>query len=365
MTLFLCGDVMTGRGIDQVLPQPSEPTLHEDYVQDARLYVELAEARSGPIPRPIAYAYLWGDALEELERAAPDARIINLETSITVSGAHWEGKGINYRMHPDNVPCLTAARIDVCALANNHVMDYGHAGLVETLAVLRQAGVRSAGAGRDLAEARAPAVVDLGERGRVVVLSFATGSSGVPADWAALPGRPGVDLLPDLSEATAREIGGRARAAARPGDVVVASIHWGGNWGYEVPRQHVRFAHRLIEGGVDIVHGHSSHHPRPIEVYRERLILYGCGDFFNDYEGISGHEEFRGDLALMYLATVDPATGALAALRMKPLQIRRFRLRRASPSDCRWLAGAIDAASRAFGARVELTADGGLALGAG
>ena len=48
----------------------------------------------------------------------------------------------------------------------------------------------------------------------------------------------------------------------------------------------IRFAHRLIDAGVDVVHGHSSHHPRPIEVYRGKLILYGCGDTIDDYEGI-------------------------------------------------------------------------------
>src|SRR5438093_915713 len=88
--LFLCGDVMTGRGIDQVLPHPSNPVLYEHWVHDARDYVRLAEAANGPIPKPVALDYIWGDALGELQRAqaAPsaaaggDLRIINLETSI-------------------------------------------------------------------------------------------------------------------------------------------------------------------------------------------------------------------------------------------------------------------------------------------
>ena len=57
ITLFLCGDVMTGRGIDQLLAHPSEPTLHEPYVRDARRYVELAEEVHGPIERPVAPSY--------------------------------------------------------------------------------------------------------------------------------------------------------------------------------------------------------------------------------------------------------------------------------------------------------------------
>ena len=57
---------MTGRGIDQVLPYPGEPQLFELYVQDARDYVDLAEAAYGRIPRPVPLEYIWGDALEEL-----------------------------------------------------------------------------------------------------------------------------------------------------------------------------------------------------------------------------------------------------------------------------------------------------------
>jgi len=72
--LFLCGDVMTGRGLDQVLPHPCDPMLHEGYVQSALDYVRLAETRSEPIPRPVDPAYIWGVALDEWRRRAPDAR---------------------------------------------------------------------------------------------------------------------------------------------------------------------------------------------------------------------------------------------------------------------------------------------------
>src|SRR5512138_1463618 len=106
LRLFLTGDVMTGRGIDQVLARPSDPRLEEPYVRDARDYVELAERASGPIPRPADPEYIWGVALDELERARPDVRLVNLETSVTTSNAYWPGKGIHYRMHPANVACL-------------------------------------------------------------------------------------------------------------------------------------------------------------------------------------------------------------------------------------------------------------------
>ncbi|MBI2893878.1 MAG: CapA family protein [Deltaproteobacteria bacterium] len=360
MRLFLCGDVMTGRGIDQVMPYSVDPVLHEPWVEDARRYVELAEEASGPIPRAVEPSYIWGDALAAM--LAADARIANLETAVTARGEPWPSKGIHYRMHPANVACLSAARLDVCSLANNHVLDWGRTGLVDTLETLRAAGIRTAGAGRDADKAQAPAVVDLGSGSRLVVFALAHGSSGTLSSWAARAGQPGVDLLADLSDRTADRIMDRVRDARRVGDAVVASIHWGSNWGYEIPPDHVRFAHALIDGGVDIVHGHSSHHPRPIEVHRGKLVLYGCGDFIDDYEGITGYEEFRGDLALAYLVTLAPATGQLASLRLAPYRLRRFRLERASTADATWLAGTLDAVSRELGSRVELTSGGDLAL---
>jgi poly-gamma-glutamate capsule biosynthesis protein CapA/YwtB (metallophosphatase superfamily) len=354
VTLFLCGDVMTGRGVDQILPHPNAPDLHESHVRDARDYVELAEEANGPIPRPVDPAYVWGDALVELDRVAPDARVINLETTITSSDAYWQRKRIHYRMHPANIACLTAARIDVCTLANNHILDYGQTGLMDTLHALQAAGIRTAGAGRDRSDAQRPAIVELAADRRVIVFSLGSATSGIPSGWSATPQRAGVDLLEDFSDATADRVLERAARVARRGDVVIASIHWGSNWGYGVPPSHVRFAHRLLDGDVALVHGHSSHHPRPIEVYKGKLVLYGCGDFLTDYEGISGYEEYRGDLALMYFATLDPDTRTLVALRMTPMQIRRMQATSASRRDAEWLCERVTRASEEFGQRIEL-----------
>jgi poly-gamma-glutamate capsule biosynthesis protein CapA/YwtB (metallophosphatase superfamily) len=362
VTLFLCGDVMLGRGIDQVLPHPGDPRLHERAVHSAADYVALAERASGPIPKPAAFAYVWGDALDELARVAPDRRIVNLETAVTTRD-DWLPKGINYRMHPDNLGCLTAAGIDCCVLANNHVLDWGRAGLVETLAGLRRAGLHTAGAGRTLAEAEAPAVLAIGDAARVLVFGFGARSSGIPDDWAATPDAPGVNLLPDEPDAALARIARQIAAVRRRNDVVVASIHWGPNWGYEIPSAQRRFARELIDAaGVDIVHGHSSHHPKGIEVHRGRLILHGCGDFINDYEGIRGYEAFRGDLALMYFAVVAGGDGALLRLTMTPVRVRRFRLGRAPRADAQWLCDVLSREGRALGTALDIDADGRLHL---
>jgi poly-gamma-glutamate capsule biosynthesis protein CapA/YwtB (metallophosphatase superfamily) len=356
-TLFVCGDVMTGRGIDQIQRYSCPPEIHEPYVRDARDYVALAEEASGPIQRPVPPAYIWGDALDELERVGPDARIINLETSITTNEEFWRGKSIHYRMHPANIGCLTAARVDVCVLANNHVLDYGRAGLDETIVTLTGAGLKVAGVGASIDQARKPAIVNRGDRGRILVFAVAAENSGVPKTWAATATSSGVDLLHDFSDTTADELLDRARGSKQLGDSVVVSVHWGDNWGYEVPDAHIRFAHRLLDGGVDLIHGHSSHHPRPIEIYNGKLVVYGCGDFITDYEGIAGYESFRDDLVLMYFPRIDVDTGELRALQMTPLQIHQMRLVRTSAHDCDSLCDRLASVSRDFGCDVTVAAD--------
>ncbi|MFI7576048.1 CapA family protein [Micromonospora sp. NPDC049497] len=358
LTLLLGGDVMTGRGVDAVLPRPGPTDLREEAVRDAREYVRLVEAASGPVPRPVPPAWPWGDALALLDAVAPDVRIVNLETAVTGRGTHEPSKVIHYRMHPANLPCLGAARLDVCALANNHSLDFGRVGLADTLDALAGAGIATAGAGRDSDAAWRPAEVPLAPGRRLLVWSVAAPSSGVPPQWAATPAVAGVAYLPEVSAASADLVRDRIAAEVRPGDLVVVSVHWGSNWGYEVPDGHVAFARRLVDGGVDVVHGHSSHHPRPVEVYRERLILYGCGDVVDDYEGIGGFEAYRPELRLLWLPTLDPATGRLRTLRAAPLRIRRLRLERAAPDGSGWLAGLLDGFGPPFATGFHPTPDG-------
>jgi poly-gamma-glutamate synthesis protein (capsule biosynthesis protein) len=360
--LFLCGDVMTGRGIDQVLPHPGNPILFEGYMKSATGYVSLAEEANGPIKKPVAFSYIWGDALGELERRKPDVRVINLETAVTRSG-DVQDKAVNYRMNPDNIPCITAAKIDCCVLANNHVLDWGYAGLAETLKTLKQANIKIAGAGLNVPEAQQPAEMTVPGKGRVLVFSLGSETSGIPRSWAARADRPGVNLLPDFSAKTVQEIGDRIKQIRGPGDIVVASIHWGNNWGYAIPVEQQDFAHGLIdEAGVDVIHGHSSHHVKGIEVYKGKLILYGCGDFLNDYEGISGHGAYRGDLTLMYFVRAEPQTGKLVSLSMVPMQVRHFRLNRTSDDDASWLKNILNREGKKLGTSVELAADNTLML---
>ncbi len=363
VTLSLCGDVMTARGVDQILPRPGEPHLREPFLRSAVEYVKLAERTSGRIPRPVGFDYVWGDALAEWDRMRPDVRIANLETAVTARGTAAADKAIHYRMHPENVPCLTKAGFDCLVLANNHAADFGSAGLEQTLEALHRAGIRTAGAGRNEEEAAAPAILELPGKGRVLVFAWGSVTSGVPPGWSAAKGRRGVNFLPDLSEETATFIAREVRAVRQPRDVIVASLHWGENWSFNIFGDERKFAHRLIDvAGVDVVYGHSSHHVKGIEVYRERLILYGCGDFLNDYEGIAGKEEFRADLGLMYFTTLDLASGTLQRLVMTPTQIRQMRVSRADEEGRRWLADTLSREGEQLGTRVAHGPDGTLSL---
>jgi poly-gamma-glutamate synthesis protein (capsule biosynthesis protein) len=359
--LCLAGDVMLGRGIDQIQAHPGDPRIHESWARSALQYVELAELTSGPLPRNVPADYVWGDLLPTLADTSIDALIVNLETSVTDRGRPWPGKGIQYRMNPANVGILTSAGIDVATLANNHVLDWSEPGLLQTLETLAEAGIHSVGAGKDADRAWQPVRL-VRRRGGIVVLGLGTPGSGIPGQWAASDSRPGVALAGDFSAETVERVRRAVAAVSRAGDLVVVSIHWGGNWGYGVTSARRRFAHRLIDdAGVDVIHGHSSHHPIGIEVHAGRLILYGCGDLITDYEGIAGHERYRGDLGAVYLPSFDIG-GRVTDLEIVPMRVSGFRLTRPSPEDVGWLEHALNEASTPFGAAVAVDERGRLHL---
>jgi poly-gamma-glutamate synthesis protein (capsule biosynthesis protein) len=197
----------------------------------------------------------------------------------------------------------------------------------------------------------------------VILFSFGMETSGIGWDWGATAHHPGVNLLHDLSIATVRNIAQQVQRIKRAGDIVIASIHWGGNWGYAIPDDQQQFAHALIDdASVDLIHGHSSHHIKGIEVYKNHLILYGCGDLLNDYEGIGGYEEYRDELGLMYFPTLNPVDGKLLRLEMTPTRRRKMRINRASHEEAQWLADVLNRESKTVGANVTLDENNRLVL---
>ncbi|MDX1640786.1 MAG: CapA family protein [Balneolaceae bacterium] len=361
LKLFLAGDVMTGRGIDQILPHSVDPILFESCKKNAKEYVHMAEEHSGPIPSVAAYDYVWGYGLPELEKKNPDVRIINFETAVTTYGNFWPNKHFHFRMHPKNAELLIKAGINVCVLGNNHTMDWDIDGLRETLRVLEGNKIAVCGAGLNSEEASTPVKLNTG-KGRLLIFSYTTSSAGTPASWEAKQDLPGVNFLHELGKSGARKVMDDVESHGEENDRIVISIHWGRNWGYLAPKNHRKFAHYLIDkGAADVIYGHSSHHPNRIEVYKNRLILYGCGDLINDYEGTTKQEQFRGELSLMYFPTLEPS-GKLKSLEMLPLKIHRFQLTKPTQDEIEWLAENLTQIGDRFGTSVEKTDTGELFL---
>lgn len=354
--VFLSGDVMTGRGIDQILAHPSDPIIYESYVKDARDYVSLAERTNGAIVRKVPGSYLWGDGLIELEKRDPHARIINLETSITQCTTPWPQKGINYRMHPDNIDALLAAKINICALSNNHILDWMHEGAIETIATLDSAKILHAGFGMNTAQAQAPAILPLIDSDkRILLFSLGLDSSGIPQSWAASATQAGLWYLEDLNSNSLEQVRAVIDAYRLANDICIVSIHWGGNWGYDVTKKQQWFAYSLIDDlGVNVVHAHSSHHPKGIELHHHCPILYGCGDLINDYEGIGGHDEYRSELSLMYFLSFDDMN-YMKQLELVPVERKNFRLNYVKDMDAQWLTERLSQVSADFHTRFEFS----------
>ncbi|MEU7053867.1 hypothetical protein AB0A67_37060, partial [Streptomyces eurythermus] len=98
------------------------------------------------------------------------------------------------------------------------------------------------------------------------------------------------------------------------------------------------------------------------EIYRDRLVLYGCGDLVDDYEGIGGYESYRDDLRLLYLVSAEPGTGRLTGARLVPLRARRMRLEHAGAADTAWLRDVLDTHARRHATRVDHGPDGTLTV---
>jgi poly-gamma-glutamate capsule biosynthesis protein CapA/YwtB (metallophosphatase superfamily) len=362
--LALCGDVMLGRGVDQILPYPGDPTLYSPFADNAKVYVQLAERKHGPIPAVRGFDYVWGDALSEFAAFAPDLRLINLETAITAQGKPWPKKPIQYRMNPQNIDVLTCAKIDFCALANNHVMDWGYVGMGDTMKALARAGIARAGAGRDRGRAAAPAILNVPGKGRAIVVSLTMLSGHTPERWAADAERPGVNLV-DATDRGLDEVKQSVAGIKQLGDVLIASIHSGINFGHEIDPAERAFALRLIdETGFDLIHCHSSHHVKAIEMHRGRPILYGTGDVINDYEGIvkaATEDAFCPHFGTIVFATLSADTGACSGLVLRTIRMRQMRVQRADADEAAKLYAILKRESAQFGTRIE-NRDGLLAV---
>ena len=295
LKLLFVGDVMLGRLVNEVL-KGKPPT------------------------------YPWGDTLSLLRDT--DVRICNLECVLSDWGTPWSAtpKVFHFRSDAKNVQTLTTAHIDAVSLANNHVLDFEYEGLFHMMNTLQEAGIHYAGAGATLREASAPAIWSVNGK-TIGLLAF---TDNEPA-WAATDEQPGVWYVPiELHEKRAEQLFEVVRRTKEDVDILVVSAHWGPNWGYSPPSEHIPFAHALIDEGADVIFGHSGHVIRGIEIYKDKPIMYCTGDFIDDY---AVDESERNDRSFIFILETDLHT--IFRLLLYPTIITNFQARRAMNNDKR------------------------------
>ncbi len=318
MNLALTGDIMLGRQVDQCMIQNSS----------------------------VQPASLWGDVISLL--GAADRRLANLECVISTRGEAWHPttKAFHFRAHPRAIEFLRAGRIDGVALANNHVLDYGDQALVDCLSLLTQAGIRHAGAGRNLREALTPAVLE-SRQGRLAVVALTDNEP----EWEATEMKAGVNHVTYTTHGLAEPYRSRMTRviseARRQAQFVVVSAHVGPNWG-EPSRAMRALAHELLDFGADLYWGHSNHTPQGIEVYKHKVILYSTGDFVDDYAIDPGE---RNDLSFLFLLELDQ--NRVARVRLHPVAIKNHRVQLAKGSEMIFLMERMRARCAAFDSRIE------------
>ncbi len=256
------------------------------------------------------YLYPWGNLIPLLQSA--DLRIINLETTLTLS-ANKVPKVFNFKSDPKNVKALQEAHIDVVNLANNHIKDFGNEGLIETLHTLHKAGIQSVGAGKNIQDARAPLILQ--KNGIKIGIIGATDNE---PSWIAHHDAPGTNyfdvtrlnnLLADIKNLKKRV------------DIIIVSLQWGPNMRERPTKSYINAAHKIIDAGADILHGHSAHNFQGIEKYNDKLILYDTGDFVDDYRV---DPKLRNDWSFLYFVTV--SKDGLKKVKLIPLIIKNMQV---------------------------------------
>ena len=319
VTIAFIGDVMLGRGVDELI------------------------GRNAP-------ESFWGDVLPVLRAA--DAVVANLECAITAHTEPWSQtpKVFHFRARPEAVAVLRAANVRCVSLANNHTLDYQETGLLDTLSHLEAAGIRYAGAGPDLDAARAPAVIDAGGA-RLGVAAFTDNEP----PFAAGPTGPGTGYLDIGGDPQAPRRVAHAVSAARDAgaDLVVLSLHWGPNMVVCPPPPFGDFARAAIDSGVDLVYGHSAHVFQGVEVYRQRPILYDTGDFLDDY---AIDAKLRNDWSFVFLVDVEGAR--MQKLRLRPVRLTYAEANFAAGDELAAIRTRMRALCAEFDTRLEDTEEG-------
>ena len=295
MQILFAGDVMLGRLVNKVL----------------------ANAQ---------FTYVWGDTIDIIKRA--DFSLINLECPVSSKGKEWNKtfKVFHFRANLDAIQVLNSASIDYVSLANNHILDYDIEALLDTLDILDKNNISHSGAGRNLKEAMKPAIIENklkpkpsnnhdsyynvdneevnnNDSKNTIRIGLISLTDNEP-EWEAKYDQAGINYIPTALDPDRYyyRLQNYIENAKKQSDLVIVSSHVGPHFRETPSMKYVNFAHKIIDFGADIYWGHSNHMPQGIELYKHndsnKIILYDCGDFIDDYAIDSN---YRNDLSFIFL----------------------------------------------------------------
>jgi poly-gamma-glutamate capsule biosynthesis protein CapA/YwtB (metallophosphatase superfamily) len=308
LTIGFAGDVMLGRTLDKIISQRG-------------------------------YDFPWGNVLGLMKNT--DMNIINLETTLTNSRKQVY-KTFNFKASPDKVQSLVNANITVANLANNHIMDFDREGLLETIEMLDNAGIKHVGAGRDSVLATAPVRITK-KNIRIGVL----GLTDNEADWKAStePGTYYINMDDKIDQVNVLHA---IRKLREETDILIVSIHWGPNMREQPTEEFINFAHAMADHGAQIIHGHSAHIFQGIDNYNNKLILYDTGDFVDDY---AVNSDLRNDLSAFFIVTVNKF--GVVNVKLLPVRIFQYQVNQATGEDYDWILKRIKHLSSAFDTSID------------
>ncbi len=237
------------------------------------------------------YKYPWGNVLPLLQKN--DLNVINLETTLTKSQKKIS-KVFNFKADPDKVEVLKIGNIDLVCLANNHILDFSDDGLFETIKILDENNIAHVGAGKNIEAARRPVIIEK-DGIKIGILGYVDNEP----DWLAGQEKPGTNYV---KVGDIEKIKHDVERFKNKVDIVIVSIHWGPNKIIRPTQSFIDFAHKIIDCGVDIIHGHSAHIFQGIEIYKGKIILYSAGDFVDDYVV---YPDLRNDWTFLFNVKID------------------------------------------------------------
>jgi len=311
-TLAFTGDMMLGRWVNDVIQS------------------------KGP-------SYPLGNTAPILSEA--DLTLVNLECVIARGGKMWmrPPRVFYFKASPLAIEVLQKGGVDYVTLANNHALDFGYEALEESFELLEKAGIQWAGAGRMLAEAKQPAILKAGDMSVAVLAA----TDNFP-EYAAGEDHPGtwyLDIPPP--QTFDQEVSAKITQLRKEGvDLIVFSLHWGPNMVKFPPSEFQVFARRLVDLGVDIVHGHSAHVFQGIEIYQNKIIFYDTGDFVDDYWVDEAIDE-------QFIYIVHGKNKTPTEIELIPVKIARYQVNLADSATARRTLERMRQRSVPFGTEIE------------